>query len=451
MSYALQNKMLDTNCEVLIAGLGDTGLSVATFLDNHRIPFAVVDTRSGPPLLKTFKQKFPNVEIYLEELSLDRFRTAKQVILSPGIDIKNEIIQSAISGGIDCIGDIELFANNTQIPVVAITGSNGKSTVTSLVADMATEAGIRAYAGGNLGPPALDLLNFQDAELYVLELSSFQLESTKSLSPSVAAVLNISEDHLDRHGDIQSYAHIKSKIFNRAKHSIVNRDDKFVVNMQTSGSVLRFGLSQPDNEEFGLVHIDDKAYLAKGEKCLIATDEITLQGESGILNSLAALAVGDALGIPQDKMVTTLTKFKGLPHRFSLVGVSNEVAWFNDSKGTNIGATISSLRGLEENIVLLAGGIFKGGDLGLLHEAVKRHVKHVILFGHDAKLLGDALNGAATIHQAASMRDAVTIANSLAQKGDNVLLSPACASFDMYENYAARGEDYELCVKELVL
>ena len=451
MGYALQKETLENNCETIIVGLGETGLSVAAYLDARNISFAVMDTRSEPPLLNTFKQKYPNISIDLGEIALNKLHNAKQIILSPGIDIKSEIIQTAINAGANCYGDIEIFARATQVPIVAITGSNGKSTVTSLVAEMAKTSGLRAYPGGNLGPPALDLLNSNNAELFVLELSSFQLESTKSLTPKVAAVLNISADHLDRHGDVQSYANIKAAVFNQAKNSVINRDDVFVTSMNTSGAVSSFGLGSPTNEDFGLIHGSGDVFLAKGKNCLLSTNEISMPGESGILNSLAALAIGDALGLPLKKMLIALTTFKGLPHRFSLVGTSNGVSWFNDSKGTNIGAAISSLRGLQDNVVLIAGGVFKGGDLSLLRDAVAKHAKHVILFGHDASMLDQALNGATSIHHVKTMHEAVRTAHDLVNAGDNVLLSPACASFDMYENYIERGEDFESCVKEFAL
>ncbi len=451
MGFALQEHIPDRNYETVIVGLGETGLSVAAYLNSQGVPFVALDTRNDPPQLNTFKQRFPNAEVYLGELSTNSLQRAKQVIVSPGIDLNNKVIQFVVAQGAACFGDIELFVNSTQTPIVAITGSNGKSTVTSLITEMSKCAGKRAYSGGNLGPPALELLKYDDAELFVLELSSFQLESTHSLAPQVSAVLNISADHLDRHESIESYACVKAQIYDHADFCVVNRDDEFVSKMKTSGTVISFGLDHPADDEFGLVHDAKHSFLAKGDNLLLDTSEIPMQGESGILNSLAALAIGDALGLSLDKMLIALKKFKGLPHRFSLVGESQGVSWFNDSKGTNIGATISSLRGLKDNIILLAGGIFKGGDLNLLHKAVAKYTKHVILFGQDSSILEEALSGATSLHSANSMRDAVTIARDLSKSGDKVLLSPACASFDMYENYIARGEDFESCVQELAL
>jgi len=445
----LQKTTPDYDYETVIVGLGETGLSVAKYFHSQRRPFVIVDSRSNPPQLHTFKKQFPEVAVNLGEFSNESFKFAKELIVSPGVDVGNSYIQSAIRFGANCNGDIELFAISTQKPIVAITGSNGKSTVTSLVAQMAISSNVRAYAGGNLSPPALELLKYEDAQLFVLELSSFQLETTCSLKSQVSAVLNISPDHLDRHGNVESYTRIKEKIYEGAKFSVVNRNDPFVSSMKTSGEVIKFGLDKPVDGEFGLIQNSDEIFLAKGSEQLLVTRKLAIYGESGILNSLAALAIGEALGLPMGKMLETLTKFKGLPHRFYLVRKLRGVSWFNDSKGTNIGATISSLQSLKNNIILLAGGVFKGGDLDLLKSAVSEHVKHVILFGQDANVFKKALDGAAEIQTAKSMHDAVCIANKISKEGDNVLLSPACASFDMYENYIERGKDFESCIKAL--
>ena len=451
MKLGLQKQMPITNFETVIVGLGETGLSVAAYLNRQGQSFVMLDTRKNPPQLETFKQRFPDIEVYLGELSDKLFAQAKQIFVSPGVDFNNQLIQSARAQGVVCSGDIELFVSSTDIPIVAITGSNGKSTVTSLVKQMGQAAGTKTYAGGNLGPPALELLKYDDAELFVLELSSFQLESTPSPSTYVSAVLNISADHLDRHGNVDHYASIKEQIFLNAKFSVVNRDDALVANMKTGNERISFGLDYPATGSFGLIRAGKHLFLAKGNDRLLATNKLALPGESGILNSLAALTIGDVLGLPIEKMLLTLTTFKGLPHRFALVGKWRGVSWFNDSKGTNIGAAISSLRSLKDNIILLAGGIFKGGDLKLLRAAVSKHAKHVILFGQDANVLAQALHEAAQIHCVNSMRDAVNKARELAIAGDKVLLSPACASFDMYKNYIARGQDFEACVQELAV
>lgn len=451
MGLPLQKYDVDNVGKTVVIGLGETGLSVAQHLSKQNIAFSMFDTRPNPPQLSIFKQRFPTATIHLGEFVPGAFIRATQVIVSPGIDINQDIIREAIaSDDCECIGDIELFSRSTTKPIVAITGSNGKSTVTSLFAEMAKSAGLNAYAGGNLGPPALDLLNHDDAELFVLELSSFQLESTQSLQADVSVVLNISPDHLDRHGDVDSYAQIKEHIYSNAKISVINRDDEYVSRMQTSGGVVSFGLGQPAEGEFGVIHENEISFLALGEERLLPVSELALQGESGVLNSLAALAIGYALKLPMQNMLSKLKNFEGLPHRLALVAEQNGVSWFNDSKGTNMGATISSLRSLNKNIILIAGGVFKGGDLKQLKETVAKHAKHVILLGQDAKILQHGLEGSVPLDLVISMSEAVELAQKTALAGDQVLLSPACASFDMYKNYIERGCDFVNCVKGLL-
>ncbi len=452
MGLALQKYDVDNVGETVVIGLGETGLSVAQHLSKQNIAFSMFDTRPSPPQLSIFKQHFPGATIHLGEFVPGVFTQATQVIVSPGIDINQDVIREAVAAdGCECIGDIELFSRSTTKPIVAITGSNGKSTVTSLLTEMAKSANVIAYAGGNLGPPALDLLNHDDAELFVLELSSFQLESTQSLQADVSVVLNISPDHLDRHGDVDSYAQIKEHIYSNAKISVINRDDEYVSRMQTSGGVVSFGLGQPAEGEFGVINEDKCSFLALGEERLLSVSELALPGESGVLNSLAALAIGYALKLPMQKMLSKLKNFESLPHRLALVAEKNGVYWVNDSKGTNIGATISSLRSLNKNIILIAGGVLKGGNLTLLKETVAKHAKHVILLGQDANILQHELEGAVPLDLVKSMSEAVELAHKNAIAGDQVLLSPACASFDMYKNYIERGHDYENCVQGLLL
>ena len=350
MGFALKKEIVKNEIvspKTIIVGLGETGLSVARFLVKQGIDFKIIDTRLTPPLLADFQQEFPNIEIQLGELSASCFEDVKTIIVSPGVDTNQSKIHAAVIGNnCECIGDIELFARSCKKPTVAITGSNGKSTVTTLLTEMAKHAGIHVYAGGNLLPPALDLLVHDDAELFVLELSSFQLESTHSLKPTVSVVLNVSDDHLDRHRDITNYAGIKARIYANAKYSVINRDDEFVSKMTASGEVISFGLNQPkDNKkEFGIIKKNGNTYLTFGKQQLLSTNELALQGEVGILNSLAALAIGFSLDLPMKSMLKALKNFKGLPHRLAFVAESAGVSWFNDSKGTNIGATVSSLR-----------------------------------------------------------------------------------------------------------
>ena len=449
MGLELQKTIPDRRYETVIVGLGETGISVANYLQAQSIPFIVVDSRNEPPQLHSFKESFPQVDIILGELSKDTFKFARQIIVSPGIDVGDPIFKSIANDGINCIGDIELFARSANKPIISITGSNGKSTVTSLVAAMASASNVKAYAGGNLAPPALDLLKHIDAEVYVLELSSFQLESTFSLRSEVSAVLNISPDHLDRHGNIDEYASIKEKIYIGAKNSVVNRDDPYVSKMKVEGRIITFGLECPIDKNFGLTKYDGDIYLAQGEELLCKTNKIAMYGRVGVLNALAALAIGYSMGLPRENMIETLTTFKGLPHRLSYVKNLHGVSWFNDSKGTNIGAAISSIQSLGNNIILLAGGVYKGGDLNLLRSVVSKYVKSVILFGQDASLIKDALYEVVEIEKVQSMQEAVFAANEKAVSGDSVLLSPACASLDMYSNYIERGDDFESCVRRL--
>ena len=451
MGLALRKQMIENNHERIVVGLGKTGLSVARHLYSRGIPFVMVDTRDKPPGLGSFRTEFPQLSICTGAFPEQLFAEVRQIIVSPGVDTRDPVIQAAIAQGAECFGDVELFAGVNEVPVVAVTGSNGKSTVVQLVTEMACASGLRAFAGGNIGTPALDLLEKNDAQLFVLELSSFQLESTRSLKPRVSAVLNVSADHIDRHDSLERYADIKARIYEHAGCSVVNRDDRLVMKMKTSGTVTDFGLGRPANQGFGLLQHGMHSYLAQGDHCLLPSDKLVMRGESGILNALAALAIGHALSLSMAKMLAVLTSFKGLPHRLSRVGESHGVTWFNDSKGTNVGASAMSLRSLGSNVILLAGGVFKGGDLAHFRSSVARHAKHVILFGQDSDLLRHALQGAVQIHSADSMRDAVIKAQALCVAGDKVLLSPACASFDMYEDYIERGMEFENCVMELVL
>ena len=294
MGFALKKEFITP--KTIVVGLGETGLSVARFLINQGIEFKILDTRSSPPMLADFQNEFPEIEVQLGEISAQSFKDIEQVIVSPGVDVNQPEFHAAIiENNCACLGDIELFAHNCEKPIVAITGSNGKSTVTTLLTEMAQHSGIRAYSGGNLSPPALDLLMREDAELFVLELSSFQLESVSSLKPIASTVLNVTDDHLDRHGDIASYAEIKAKIYNSAKYSVINRDDDYVTIMNTSGQVISFGLGVPDsnNKAFGVLEENGNAYLAFGKQHLLSVDKLALKGEAGVLNSLAAQKVLD--------------------------------------------------------------------------------------------------------------------------------------------------------------
>jgi UDP-N-acetylmuramoylalanine--D-glutamate ligase len=341
--------------------------------------------------------------------------------------------------GVTILSDIDLFACATDKPIIAITGSNGKSTVTTMLGDMGNAAGRKTAIGGNLGTPALDLLQ-QDADLYVLELSSFQLERTTALNAAASTVLNVSADHLDRHQDMADYAREKQRIFRGDGAMVLNADDPVVMNMQDSGRV-SFDFSVQKTADFYLKR-GAIEQLMHGDQPLLDTAELNLEGSHNMANALAALALGFAAGLDMHAMCRALKKFKGLPHRMQKVAEVKGIRWINDSKATNIGACIAALNGYERKVILLAGGDAKGADMTELTPIAKEKTKAVILMGKDANLIAQALQNIVPTHFAANMQEAVHIAASLAEPGDNVLLSPACASLDQYKSYADRGNQF---------
>lgn len=438
-----------------IVGMGITGQSVARFLKSKGKPFSMFDTRHEPPGVEAFKADYPNSDMHLGPLSVDSFYGIDEVILSPGLSSNEGVFPVLRERGIRVIGDIELFAEAADAPVVAITGSNAKSTVTTLVGEMAKAAGISAGIGGNLGTPALDLLD-SSKELYVLELSSFQLEITDRLNATVACILNLSQDHMDRYADMLSYHRAKQRIYAGAKHIVCNRADALTMPLLEQGqTVSTFGLECPDLNQFGLIEKDSGGWIACGVDCLIRTDEVAIKGRHNLLNAISALAIGSAAGIPLDSMLKALKTFEGLPHRCETLGLIDGVQWIDDSKATNAGAVVAALEGLavDRNIILIAGGQAKGQEFGALAESIVRHVKQLVLIGEDAAQIAHAVEVSAkaqcTAVYAVSMQAAVDAAASAADAGDIVLLSPACASFDMFENYKARGKQFAQAVETL--
>lgn len=448
----------------LIVGLGETGLSVARFLTARGVPIAVTDSRAQPPALARLREELPDVALFLGAFDQGAFDAAEQLIVSPGVSLKDPMVAQAVARGIPVLGDIELFGRYVDSPVVAITGSNGKSTVTTLVGEMAKLSGLDARVGGNLGTPALDLLTESRRRasgpevvheksaptLYVLELSSFQLETTQTLRTRAAAVLNISPDHMDRYASLDEYAAAKRRIFTRAETMVVNADDRNVTAMlEPRRRVLRFGLRPPADEQFyGITNIGISTWLSRGSTHLIDVRELRIKGRHNWANALAALALGDATGLPMKAMLDALSQFNGLPHRTQWVGEANGVTWFDDSKGTNVGATLAAINGMQGPVVLIAGGDGKGQDFAPLRAPVKAKVRAVVLIGRDAPLIETALGGVVPVVHAKEMDEAVARARELAQSGDNVLLSPACASFDMFRDYAQRGEVFAAAVRK---
>ena len=443
-------KVADSEYRVVV-GLGTTGLSCARFLLQRGLPFVVVDTRSEPPGLAAFRREMPDVELYAGEYPQAIVSAAAELIVSPGVAMDAAIVVEAIDAGVDVVGDIDLFMREATAPVVGITGSNAKSTVTELLGQMARDAQLNVGVGGNLGTPALELLA-PERELYVLELSSFQLERAHRLGLSVATVLNVSADHLDRHGTLSRYRAAKHRIFSGCKRAVVNRDDALTIPLLGSDvAVVNWCMAEPEAEGFGLRQQASVEYLSRGRELLIPVSEMGLVGRHNVANALAAMALGFCAGLPLDAMLATLRTFKGLHHRCELVAEIDGVRYVNDSKGTNVGATEAALCGLggESNVLLIAGGQGKGADFTQLQQATARHCKCLILLGEDAPLLDQALRSSAPVLMVSSLGEAVAAAAAQAAEGDVVLLSPACASFDMFTGYVERGNTFAAHVRAL--
>lgn len=453
------------NAKVLVVGLGSTGISVARYLQDKGFKFAIIDSRVKPPLIDEFLELMPDTPVFTGGFDDAAFKVATHLIVSPGLSLNEKPIMKAIANGSKIVSDIDLFACSVDAPIIAITGSNGKSTVTTMVGDMAKAAGKRVAVGGNLGIPALDLLA-QKADLYVLELSSFQLERTSVLNAAAATVLNVSADHLDRHADIAGYAHEKQRVFRGDGAMVINVDDPVVDAMiDKDRKTLTFSIKKPADfylapQPAGAKFADDSTpsgsqadaaeYLMHQDQPLMPLVELPLEGRHNAANALAALALGVAVGLDVPAMCEALRNFKGLEHRMQRVAKIRGVTWVNDSKATNIGACIAGLEGYARKVILIAGGDAKGADMNELAPVIKEKAKGVVLMGKDAPLIEQALKDSSVpVYAAANMIQAVKIAASLASSGDSVLLSPACASLDQYKNYQDRGNKFTKAVLAL--
>ena len=438
---------------ILIVGLGTTGLSVARFLMAQGAEIAITDSREKPPGLDQLQAGLPDVAVFVGGFDPQAFARAECLVVSPGVSLRDPLIVEARARGVEILGDVEIFARFVAAPVIAITGSNGKSTVTTLVAEMARHSGVKTAMGGNIGTPVLDLLPEQP-ELYVLELSSFQLETTTSLEPAAATILNISEDHMDRYTSLSDYVAAKSRIYHGNGTLVVNQDDPQVratlALVHHGRTVLRFGLGEPAGKDFGLCEADGETWLCRGRERLIAERELKIRGRHNTANALAALALGTAVGLDPAAMLEVVRAFPGLPHRTQWVTERNGVSWYNDSKATNVGAALAAIEGIPaQKIVLIAGGQGKGQDFSDLRDAVAWHCRAVILLGEDADRLAVALGDSVALVKVGNMQEAVARAAELARPGDAVLLSPACASFDQFTGYAERGEKFIQAVEAL--
>lgn len=436
----------------LIVGLGKTGLSCARFLSARNVPLLVVDNREAPPELARLRAELPEVEVQLGAFDETTFIASREIVLSPGVSLGTPAIAAAVAAGVPVVGDIDLFARNINAPVLAITGSNGKSTVTALLNEILLGAGKRVAMGGNIGTPALALIAESDEpDFYLLELSSFQLETTHALNAAAAVILNLSPDHLDRYEDVEHYLEAKQRIFRGDGTVIWNRDDDVLSQLDLSGRTgCSFGMDEPDDNDFGIRYDTGISYLAKGCRLIMPLDQLALKGAHNIANALAAAALADSVGIAEAAIVTALKQFGGLPHRMQWLAEKNGVSWFNDSKGTNVGATVAALRGLDGKVVLIAGGVGKGADFSPLKSVLAEKARAVVLMGQDATLIESAIGDVTTIIHVDSMAAAVAQAATLAQPGDTVLLSPACASFDMFSGFEARGDAFVVAVTEVL-
>ncbi|MBI1732209.1 MAG: UDP-N-acetylmuramoyl-L-alanine--D-glutamate ligase [Gammaproteobacteria bacterium] len=436
----------------VVVGLGRTGLSCLRHLSRLGESLAAVDSRTNPPCLAEVRAEFPHVPLHLGDFRADFLRRAGRLVVSPGVSLDEPPLRAASGSGIEVIGDIELFARQCVRPVIAVTGSNGKSTVATLVHQMIGHCGRVSALGGNIGIPALELLAEVEPDIYVLELSSFQLQTTSSLTPAAATVLNVTQDHMDRHHGLSDYAAAKERVYRGAKTMVINIDDPIVRAMiRPQRERLEFTLLEPGRGQFGLRRKGDEAWLCRGDERLLVARELGIRGEHNQANALAALALGTAIGLPQDGMCRALRGFAGLPHRCRWVARIGDTDWYDDSKGTNVGAACAAIRGIASgrNVILIAGGDGKDADFAPLADVVAAHVKRLVLMGRDAPRIARAVGDRTIIEFAAEMHGAVVACARAASPGDIVLLSPACASFDMFSSYIARGDAFVSAVREL--
>jgi UDP-N-acetylmuramoylalanine--D-glutamate ligase len=425
----------------LVFGLGATGLSIARYLRRNDADAVFLDSREAPPGVDELKDVWPNADLILGDLSLPK--GVDRIIVSPGIADSHELLQEARKKKLEIVSDIEMFAREVKAPFVAVTGSNGKSTVTTLLYHMCRAAGRKVLAGGNLGEPALDLLDEERPDIYVLELSSFQLQRTENLPAEVAVLLNVSPDHLDWHADEDEYRQSKYRIYREARAAVVNRVDETAAEFAKDvEQVITFGLDEPEDGQYGIRREDGIVFLARGDTLLISSSEMAMVGLHNQANALAALAAGDLLGLNMSAMLQVISEFPGLPHRMQFVARRAAVNYINDSKATNVAAAVASIGSIDGSLVLIAGGEGKGADFSELASALEGKLRAAVLIGTDAEAIAAALDTVMPVYFAKDMVDAVCQAAVYAESDDTVLLAPACASFDQYANYGARGDAF---------
>ncbi len=434
--------------DILVLGLGDSGLSSIRWLARHGARLRAADTRAAPPGLGALRADHPDVGFAPGPFDEALLEGVDTVVASPGVALREPLLRAAVDRGIEVVGDVEIFAREVArvapgARVLGITGTNGKSTVTALAGAMGERAGYRTLVAGNIGLPVLDALalpDCRDADLFVIELSSYQLETTSSLVLDAAAMLNLTQDHMDRYDSMAAYARAKQRIFRHAKARVVNRDDAWSAGMAGGARAFSFGLGVPrDETEWGFDA--SRKFMRRGDENLIATEWMAMKGLHNAANGLAAHALVSAIGAPRAPLAQAMREFKGLRHRVELIAEANGVRFFDDSKGTNVGATVAALEGFDAPVVLIAGGDGKGQDFAPLAAAVKAHARAVVVIGRDAPAIAAAIaDTGVQVKSAATMEEAVESAAAIARQGDAVLLSPACASFDMFRNYGHRGD-----------
>lgn len=451
----------------LIIGMGQTGLSCARFLSAKGLSFDLCDTREVLPNQNTICAEFSGSKIFNGELDSQLLAEYQELIVSPGIAIAEPAIASAMKQGSRVRGDVDIFAEYVTKPIIGITGSNGKSTVTTLVGEILAEAGHKPAVCGNIGVPVLDvLLNDDDYDCYVVELSSFQLETTHHLAAEVACVLNLSEDHMDRYDSMMAYHQAKHRIFQGCRSIVVNREDALTQPLTSTAMPMRsFGLTMADNPVAAKNQYSISCSVDSSEESLVFEQQaifpvknLKIKGRHNQLNALAAIALVDSLpnefSVTQEQLSKVLANFSGLAHRCAWVAEKNGIQYFNDSKGTNVGSTLAAIEGLanteRKNIILIAGGVGKDQDFEPLADACQLNVKQAVLFGRDAKMIAGAIKASADTQITATLEQALVVAQSSASEGDAVLFSPACASFDQFKNYVNRGEVFEALVSDLL-
>jgi UDP-N-acetylmuramoylalanine--D-glutamate ligase len=434
--------------QALVLGLGRTGLSCARYLHRKGLRVRAADTREAPPSLQALREQCPTAEVRTGAFGNDLLDGISLVVISPGLPLAQPVIEEASRRGLPVVGDIELFAHEAQAPVAAVTGTNGKSTVTTLVAELARAARRRALAGGNLGEPALDLLERPVPDLYVLELSSFQLETTRSLRTATATVLNVTPDHMDRYATVEEYAAAKARIFDGCDVAVVNADDPLVREMPRPGQRVISFATADTSADYTVAGLPEPTLVRHG-RALVPMSSLRIQGLHNAANALAALAMCEALEIPLGPAIEALQAFPGLAHRAQWVADVRGVRFVNDSKGTNVGATIAAVQGMKGPLVLIAGGDGKNQDFSDLRAVLRGKVRHAVLIGRDAPRLAETLIGVCETSRAADMNAAVAAALDASQPGDTVLLSPACASLDMFRDYTHRGDEFAAAVRRL--